>query len=563
VWPPQEEYLNSEIESLLRRGYPDPRLRTTVVPLGYPDPRVRATSVPQVSIGPISSREGKLYSRIRPTTEPPGSGSVTDEEKESGHRFNPVPPPEDVEFWLNAEGFPEVPLHTIEESPVPNPDEDTRLPQEIIQKPPSPSSGETSGQSPMNQDRQALILDLDEQTQPGPINQDRQDLILDLDQGTRSEEGDDTNLSQSSLSEHERAAARVDPNNRYKSEPFLRSNQPGPSNHPDVLPNRRVSSDQQRVPSGEQNVPLNQQPVPSQSRYNSRPWYSPTRVNCRHVEKVVKVQQCEPYTVETCWEEAKQECNPQPVTNCTGIVDTRLEQVCFNVEDELCTLVETVVSEKSEDSYQTQHCFFGQEDEVCGTSYEVQKLEMDDYSCTSVDVLKCHQVSQYIYDVNCVESFEFECKDDGYQPNTMLPRVTCTPNPTHNCYKIPRKVFSEVCEVIPSRHCESFMNNRAMPVEKPKCKHYTKKSCDFKIETSPKISKKFHYEKVCRMKTREICEHVQTRTIVPDCVTSERLSCVYVPHTHQCKYDAKHYCHLVDKVVAEEVCDTRFGYALV
>merc|ERR1712179_752825 len=159
------------------------------VPLGYPDPRVRATSVPQpqVSIGPISSREGKLYSRIRATTEPPSSGSVTDEEKESGHRFNPVPPPEDAEFWLNTEGFPEVPLHTFEESPVPNPDEDTRLPQENFQKPTSPSSGETSGQSPMNQDRQALILDLDQKTQPEPINQDRQDLILDLDQGTRSE----------------------------------------------------------------------------------------------------------------------------------------------------------------------------------------------------------------------------------------------------------------------------------------------------------------------------------------------------------------------------------------
>merc|ERR1712142_1277438 len=98
---------------------------------------------------------------------------------------------------------------------------------------------------------------------------------------------------------------------------------------------------------------------------------------------VVKVQQCEPYTVETCWEEAKQECSPQPVATCTGMVDSRLEQVCFYVEDELCSLIETVESEKTEDSYQTQHCFFGNEAEVCGSSYEVQKLEMEDYGCTS------------------------------------------------------------------------------------------------------------------------------------------------------------------------------------
>jgi len=537
VWPPQEEYLDSDIESLLR-GYPDPRVQTTPGP------------PPHASNAPLSSREGRFYSRIRSTTEHPSSGSVIDEGKEPGHQFNPVPPPEDMEYWNNIEGFPKVPVQTFDESQVPNPVEDRRLPQAIVQNLPSLGSEETSSQSPKNQGRQALILDLDQPTQPVGVG------------------GDDSSLAQSSLADHGRAAAHVKPNDQSNSESSFRSNQRGPSDDP---PNqRRASTDQQRVPSDQHHVPpshqrdpLNRQRVPSQSRYKSRPWYSPTRVNCRHVEKVVKVQQCEPYTVETCWEEAKQECNPQPVTNCTGIIDTRLEQVCFNVEDELCTLEETVVSEKSEDSYQTQHCFFGQEGEVCGTSYEVQKLEMDDYGCTSVNVLNCHQVSQYIHDVNCIESVEFECKEDGYQPNTVLPRIVCTPNPTQNCYKIPRKVFSEVCEVTPSRHCESFKNIRAMPAEKQKCKPYTKKSCDFKIETSPKISKKFQYEKVCRMKSREVCEHVETRTIVPDCETSERLSCVYVPHAHQCKYDPKHYCHLVDKVVAEEVCDTRFGYAIV
>jgi len=293
----------------------------------------------------------------------------------------------------------------------------------------------------------------------------------------------------------------------------------------------------------------------------TRPWYMPRRANCRSIEKVVKVQQCEPYTVETCWKEARQECNPQPVTNCTGVLETKYEQVCFDVVDQLCSLLETVHTEKTEDSYQVQDCFLGHENEVCGITNQVEHFEKDDYDCTTVKVLVCHQIPQYVHDVNCIESVEFDCKEDGYQPNTLLPNIVCTQNPIKNCYKIPRKVYSEVCETIERRHCEAFSNVRAVPVEKQTCKPYTKKSCDFKIETSPKINKNFYYEVVCRSKPREICEYVEIKTVSPDCETSERLSCKYVPWSHRCKHDPKHYCHLVDKVVEEEVCDTVYGHA--
>jgi len=286
----------------------------------------------------------------------------------------------------------------------------------------------------------------------------------------------------------------------------------------------------------------------------------PRRANCRPIEKVVKVQQCEPYTVETCWQEAKQECSPQPITNCTGVVETKYEQVCFNVVDEVCSLLETVQTEKTEDSYQVQDCFFGLEKEVCGISHVVEKFDKDDYDCAKVKVLACHQVPQYVHDVNCIDSVEFDCKEDGYQPGTYLPNIVCTQNPIKNCYKIPRKVYREVCETIERSHCKAFNNVRAMPVEKQVCKPFTKKSCDFKIETSPKINKHFNYEIVCRPKRREICEYVETKTVSPDCETSERLSCKYVPWKHRCKYDSKHYCHMVDKVVEEEVCDTVYGF---
>merc|ERR1719427_1544413 len=123
VWPPQEEYLDSDIESLLR-GYPDPRVQTTAVPH-------HASSSPLQ----IQGRDGRFYSRIRSTTEHPSSESVADQEKESGNQFNPVAQSEeDLEYWHNIEGFPKVQvfedsqdLNADEESRVPNPDKDTRL----------------------------------------------------------------------------------------------------------------------------------------------------------------------------------------------------------------------------------------------------------------------------------------------------------------------------------------------------------------------------------------------------------------------------------------------------
>jgi len=517
--------------------------------ISFTDSKSQDSSSNNEMLDGLSDREPKFYSRVRATSIMPPTVPLTEHQKAyylsqektqdqrsrktqenfGSRHFDPASPPAD---WMSH--FPDIGTQSF----VPDSIEDLGF----QQSPVSPMS--VGHQS--NRNNAHLMPSFEPPTpqrlsfDPN-INQGRKQLILDVDQQTghpdkSSFSAQAMGLGNPVLVQSQNDGLNHDPMNRVDSSQFVAN-----------MPQNQLHGPYQRFPA--------------QSRYSPRPWFMPNRVNCRQVEKVVKVQQCEPYTVETCWEEAKQECSPQPVTTCTGMVDSRLEQVCFYVEDELCSLIETVESEKTEDSYQTQHCFFGNEAEVCGSSYEVQKLEMEDYGCTSVNVLNCRQESQFIHDVNCIESVEFDCKPDGYQPNTMLPAIRCTPNPTKNCYKIPRKVFTEVCEVVPTRHCEAFNKIQAIPVEKPTCKTYTRKSCDFKIETSPKISNNFKYEKVCRKKLREICEHVESSTIVPDCETSEKLSCKYVPHAHQCKYDPKHYCHLVDKVVEEEVCDTVFGYA--
>merc|ERR1712183_310524 len=51
---------------------------------------------------------------------------------------------------------------------------------------------------------------------------------------------------------------------------------------------------------------------------------------CHKVEKVIFENKCEPYTEETC--------QPELFKNCTGVIETNIERVCFNVNELVCNL---------------------------------------------------------------------------------------------------------------------------------------------------------------------------------------------------------------------------------
>ena len=53
---------------------------------------------------------------------------------------------------------------------------------------------------------------------------------------------------------------------------------------------------------------------------------------------------------------------------------------------------------------------------------------------------------------------------------------------------------------------------------------------------------------------KQMCEK---KTIQPLCDTQERLVCTYEPE-ETCNDVDKQYCHKVEKVVLEEVCDMKF-----
>jgi len=161
---------------------------------------------------------------------------------------------------------------------------------------------------------------------------------------------------------------------------------------------------------------------------------------CHMVEKVVFKNRCEDYTETTCWTQNREECKPKPYNNCTGVIETDIERVCFDVSELVCDLVEAIHYETLEETYQVQRCFTGK-DRVCDTTYKIDMTTKDDYQCTNVETPNCYMEEKIINDVTCTNSVEFKCKrdkstkNDGYGSKGVI----CDRKPTQNCYNIPRK----------------------------------------------------------------------------------------------------------------------------
>merc|ERR1711942_181255 len=102
---------------------------------------------------------------------------------------------------------------------------------------------------------------------------------------------------------------------------------------------------------------------------------------CHMVEKVVFENQCEPYTEQTCWTQNKESCVTKAFRNCTGVIETKVERVCFDVNELVCDLVEAIHYETLEDAYQ----------------------------CTNVETPNCFMEEKVINDVTCTNSVEFNC----------------------------------------------------------------------------------------------------------------------------------------------------------
>merc|ERR1719186_2275561 len=111
---------------------------------------------------------------------------------------------------------------------------------------------------------------------------------------------------------------------------------------------------------------------------------------CHKVEKVIFENKCEPYTEKTCWTQNQETCSPVMYKNCTGVIETNIERVCFNVNELVCNLVEAVHYETLEETYQVQRCF----------------TRKDDYQCCNVETPNCYMEEKTINDVTCTNTVE-------------------------------------------------------------------------------------------------------------------------------------------------------------
>merc|ERR1712025_638303 len=66
---------------------------------------------------------------------------------------------------------------------------------------------------------------------------------------------------------------------------------------------------------------------------------------CHMVEKVVFENQCEPYVERTCYTQNKESCVTKAFKNCTGVIETNVERVCFDVNELVCYLEEKVIND--------------------------------------------------------------------------------------------------------------------------------------------------------------------------------------------------------------------------
>merc|ERR1712002_1124277 len=184
-------------------------------------------------------------------------------------------------------------------------------------------------------------------------------------------------------------------------------------------------------------------------------------------EKVIFENQCEPYTEQTCWTQNVEDCKPVMYNNCTGVIETNIERVCFNVNELVCNLVEAIHYETLEETYQVQRCFTGK-DRVCDTTYKIDTTTKDDYQCCNVETPNCYMEEKVINDVTCTNTVEFDCrrqkttKPDGYgrkrlsaQGNQSKIAITF---PERSKWKYARPMFTGIVRSFPTPSLSLWKN---------------------------------------------------------------------------------------------------------
>ena len=114
----------------------------------------------------------------------------------------------------------------------------------------------------------------------------------------------------------------------------------------------------------------------------------------------------------------------------------------------------------------------------------------------------------------------------------------------------------ERCEQGVHKYCQKLENQVPFPIESQNCHFETKKVCEVQHRVRPKKVKKLSYSTDCKAVPREVCESTEVKKLVPSCVDIDRLRCSYSPQV-ECREEPKQFCHKVEQVMVEEICETK------
>ena len=286
--------------------------------------------------------------------------------------------------------------------------------------------------------------------------------------------------------------------------------------------------------------------------------YGQRKVPCHDEEQVKFETECVDYVEETCYTQNNETCKYEKFKNCTGVIEAKMERQCFDVHELVCGLQEKLEYFTLQEDYQVQLCSVVK-DRICDTTYDIDVNTRDDFQCCNLEYEHCEDKDAVLNDVTCKKTVEFQCRKEkrtngGYGKETICDKV-----PKENCYDTPRTVsiylprfiwsclilffitvfkfnffftcstFSvacvlhlqvrkELCRPQTSRYCQKFTNPFPEPVEKQNCHFEPKKICELQTRSRPRKAKRYSYTQDCTPIPRQLCDHVQTKKVVPVCV---------------------------------------------
>jgi len=285
----------------------------------------------------------------------------------------------------------------------------------------------------------------------------------------------------------------------------------------------------------------------------------PSEPKCHNVEKIEFVDQCEQFTEKTCFTQSQETCVEEIYKNCTGVILTNLERSCFKVQEIMCSLKEHVHYDSVDETYKVSKCT-NVKDRVCDTIYNSKVMTKDDYQCLELETPRCHVEEKEIMEEICKYSTEFDCsKEARDDPDGYADKATvCKAKPTTHCYEVPRMLREEVCTQEMLRYCEKFSNEYPYPVERQNCHFDRRRICEVQSRKRVKKAKRYSYSQDCSPVSREVCDSSEKKLLVPTCDDVTRFKCTYEP-VETCNEEDKEYCHKVEKIVIQEVCEEKLA----